>query len=400
MICRVHVLREPYIFDNGKDKDMRVDLKEFTRHCSFAAGELEQDLWEYLKSQTRPIWLYGMGDGALKVMDAMAQHGLKAEGVFASDNFARDKIFCGYQIHKYSDVKTMYQPKGFIILLCFAAFRDDLYPVILDISAQQELYAPDVPVVYDGGRVFTLNYVKEHETQLMQVYDMLADEQSRQVFRDVLCYKCTGKVEYLDRCTTDMDEVYENLIQPQNSDVYVDLGAYNGDTVTEFLTHLGGNCSKVIALEPDARNYKKLCAQVELLQEQYDKTEFMSVHAGAHSHEDVMQFAATTGRSGKLNALDKPKKTVDVRVCAVDDLLAGQRADVIKLDVEGAEREALMGCEKTIVTYRPRLMVSAYHRNEDLFALPLQIQAMQPSYKVYLRHHRYIPAWETCYYFV
>lgn len=112
-----------------------------------------------------------------------------------------------------------------------------------------------------------------------------------------------------------------------------------------------------------------------------------------------MQFAASTGRSGKLTD-GKPKKTVEVRVCAMDDLLCGERADVIKLDVEGAEREALIGCERTIKQYRPRLMVSAYHRNEDIFALPLQIKAMNPDYQVYLRHHRYIPAWETCYYFV
>lgn len=87
-------------------------------------------------------------------------------------------------------------------------------------------------------------------------------------------------------------------------------------------------------------------------------------------------------------------------VCAVDDLLCGSRADVIKLDVEGAEYEALLGCRKTIETYRPRLMVSAYHRNEDLFALPLLIRRMHPEYRVYLRHHRYIPAWETCFYLI
>ena len=84
----------------------------------------------------------------------------------------------------------------------------------------------------------------------------------------------------------------------------------------------------------------------------------------------------------------------------MDDLLDGTAADVIKLDVEGAEREALIGCEKAIRCDKPRLMVSAYHRNEDLFALPLQILAMNADYQVYLRHHRYIPAWETCYYMI
>ncbi len=382
---------------------MNTDLHEFYSHCGFEGNAL-QPLWAYLQKTDKPIWLYGMGDGAMKVLRAMELYGIKAKGVFASDHFARDKIFCGFPIQKFSQVKEMYPDKDFIILLCFAAFRDDLYPVILDIAGEYELYAPDVPVVYDPNcgkeDFFSPDYVKAHEKEFTSVYDMLADEQSRQVFRDLLSFKCSGRVEYLDRCTTDMAEVYHHLIKPQKSDVYVDLGAYNGDTVTEFLTHSGGSCQKAIALEPDARNYKKLCAQCELLTRTAGETVFMPIHAGAHSKEDTMTFAVNTGRSGKLQGNEKPKKTVEVRVCAVDDILCGDKADVIKLDVEGAEREALIGCAKTIAAYKPRLLVSAYHRNEDLFALPLQIMAMNPDYQVYLRHHKYIPAWESCFYFI
>lgn len=298
----------------------------------------------------------------------------------------------------------MYAPDKFIILLCFAAFRDDLYPVILEIASQYELYAPAVPVVYDPNcgkeDFFSPAYVEAHAEKFAAVFDKLADEQSKKVFRDVIAFQCTGKVQYLDRCTTDIEEVYRNLIVPNPSDTYVDLGAYNGDTVTEFLTYAGGSCRKVIAVEPDVRNHRKLCAQIELLRQTAGDTVFYPVHAGAHSKEGTMTFAVGTGRSGKLSGSDKPKKTVEIRVCAVDDLLEGEPANVIKLDVEGAERQALIGCEKTIRQYKPRLMVSAYHRNEDLFALPLQILSLNPDYKLYLRHHRYIPAWETCYYFV
>ncbi len=386
---------------NRKEIHLSVDLQAFITHCGFAEHDLEP-LWEYLQQTDKPIWLYGMGDGAMKVLRAMELYGIRAKGVFASDNFAKDKIFCGFPIQKFSQVKEMYPDKDFIILLCFAAFRDDLYPVILDIAGEYELYAPDVPVVYDPdcGRedFFSPDYIKAHEKALTAVYDRLADEQSRQVFRDVLAYKCSGRVHYLDRCTTDIAEGYEGIIKPTQHDVYVDLGAYNGDTVTEFLSYSGGSCKKVIALEPDARNYKKLCAQCEMLTQTAGDTVFLPIHAGAHSHEDSITFAVGTGRSGKLQE-GSVKKTVEIRVCAVDDLLCGERADVIKLDVEGAEKDALIGCAKTIAAYKPRLLVSAYHRNEDLFALPLQIMAMNPDYQLFLRHHRYIPAWETCYYF-
>ena len=71
---------------------------------------------------------------------------------------------------------------------------------------------------------------------------------------------------------------------------------------------------------------------------------------------------------------------------------------LIKLDVEGCEREALEGARKSITQHKPKLILSAYHRTEDLLELPLLIREMNSGYKLYLRHHPYIPAWDTNFY--
>ena len=65
------------------------------------------------------------------------------------------------------------------------------------------------------------------------------------------------------------------------------------------------------------------------------------------------------------------------------------------MDVEGFEREAIWGAAQTIAHYTPKLMISLYHRNEDIFELPLLIKMLNPNYKLYIRHQLYIPAWET-----
>ena len=82
-------------------------------------------------------------------------------------------------------------------------------------------------------------------------------------------------------------------------------------------------------------------------------------------------------------------------VDSVDRVLGGARVSYLKLDVEGAEREALLGCARTIRRWRPKLCVSAYHRNEDLFALPLLIEQIAPGYRFYLRRFPYVPAWDV-----
>ena len=80
---------------------------------------------------------------------------------------------------------------------------------------------------------------------------------------------------------------------------------------------------------------------------------------------------------------------------SVDSLLQGQNVTYLKMDVEGFEREALWGASKTILHYAPKLSVSIYHRNEDIFELPLLVKSLQPNYKLYIRHRLYIPAWDT-----
>ena len=87
------------------------------------------------------------------------------------------------------------------------------------------------------------------------------------------------------------------------------------------------------------------------------------------------------------------KKTVEVSATAIDSL-TNEAVDYIKYDVEGAEKEALMGSCRIISEYRPALLVSAYHRSEDIFELPLLISSLEPSYKLYLRRQRYVPAWD------
>ena len=80
---------------------------------------------------------------------------------------------------------------------------------------------------------------------------------------------------------------------------------------------------------------------------------------------------------------------------SLDNILDGKTVDYIKYDVEGSEREALLGSEETVKRSYPTLLVSLYHRNEDLFALPLLVKSLFPDYEgFYLRRFRGIPAWD------
>ena len=232
------------------------------------------------------------------------------------------------------------------------------------------------------------------------VWDLLADEKSKQVLRDVVAFKLTGNIAYLFECQSGEDEVTDSLIPLKGrKGTLVDLGGYDGDTVRRWITVSGGDFEQILSLEPDVKNFRRMQRKME----GWDLSRVTCIHAAAHSEKTTLTFEVRGGRnSSRLDAGGNLRgKTVEVPAESVDGLLQGKPAGLIKMDVEGNEAEALKGAAETIRLTHPPLMISAYHRSEDLYALPLLADALAGGgYRFYLRHHPYIPAWETNYYAV
>ncbi len=344
----------------------------------------EQDLWESLQVCGKPIVLYGMGDGALKIMRACAAYDIPIADVFASDGYVRGHSFAGYRVKRLCEIEAQWG--DFVILIAFAVFRPELIDMLTRLSLRHETYAPDVPVC--GEELFDRSYALAHADELSRAYALMADDQSRLVFAHTVQFKLSGRLPLLDEMTTLKDEAYQNILRLSPQEHYVDLGAYDGDTIAEFLTHTGGRYSSICALEPDGKNFRKLSAYAASLPQD---GRVQLYNAAAWDRCTTLSFDGRAGRNSSL----QPDGKHHVAAYAVDALLQGNAATYLKMDVEGAEYEALCGCKQTIAQHRPSLAVSCYHRSQDLFRLPLLIASLYPGCRIYLRHHPYIPAWET-----
>ena len=113
---------------------------------------------------------------------------------------------------------------------------------------------------------------------------------------------------------------------------------------------------------------------------------------GAWNKKDNLIFDRKAGRNSKFSA-----NGVSVGVSDIDSLIK-DNITMIKMDIEGSELKALDGCKNTIKKHKPKLYICAYHRNEDLFAIPMKILELERNYKLYFRHSQYIPAWECNFY--
>ncbi len=338
------------------------------------------DCWDYLKSTDLPVFIYGMGDGALKIMSVFERYGIPLAGFFASDEFVRGHTFQGHLVHTLSQIETLID--DFVIVLAFAAGYQSLYDRINEIAKRHILLAPDVPVA--GETLFTYKYCQKNAEKIQSVYDMLADEKSRQTYADVINFKISGKIEYLNRCTSPKEEIYGRIIYLGENEIFADLGAYNGDTAAEFMSACNNNFCHLYAFEPNPKNFRKLTKNLP----ESDKITLFNAAAGRES--GTVKISANEGRMSRAGGSGK---TVEIPIVPLDEAVP-ESVTVLKLDVEGGEREAIMGARRHIEN-GAKILCSLYHRSEDMFDLPLLIKSINPELKFYIRHQLYIPAWET-----
>lgn len=339
-------------------------------------------VWERLLQTAKPIVLYGMGNGADKIVDWCEANSVKISGIFASDEFVRGQIFRGFTVQKYSDIIARFGG-DILIVIAFASERPEVLARFKELAEAHETLAPHLPL-FDEPEIVSLAWLGKYEAELQEVYDNLADDVSRETFAAVLNYKLSGKVEYLFACDTAREDDLHQIFTFGENEVYLDLGAYNGDTVQEFLNLTEGRYQHIIAVEPDRRNCKKLNAMAEDLGK-------ITVHqCGVWSEAGELGFSDSGGRQSTFLAVQK--KTVPVN--SIDNLAQGLPVSYIKMDVEGAEVQALTGGANVIKENAPKMFVAAYHYDVDIFRLPLQIWQLVPDYKIFFRKHPYVPAWE------
>ncbi|MBO5111288.1 MAG: FkbM family methyltransferase [Clostridia bacterium] len=346
-----------------------------------------EDLWTYLSHAEKPILMYGMGNGADKILNVLSAYGVEIDDFFASDGFVRGHSFHGKVVLSYSDAIKKHG-EDVIILVSFGSHLPEVVQRIFALTERHEVYIPDVPVC-GGSHVFTMEFFREHAEEFNRAYRSMADEESLLCFENILLYKLTGKPCYLKQAESDEAEILTSLLsRPYTS--YMDLGAYNGDTLAYYLSRYP-SIRRVYAMEPDGRNYRKLTAAVEA----YPDHQITAVQAAAWDKDEELTFTASGNRnsSGAADGTLHGAKIVTVPGMR-PDALASEAVDFIKYDVEGAELEALRGSREIILRDAPDLLVSAYHRSEDLFRLPAEILELCPEYRLYLRRLPCFPAWD------
>ncbi len=232
------------------------------------------------------------------------------------------------------------------------------------------------------------HWLLQHAKRVDKLWNALQEAHSRQVLLYTMAarlfqqfhFPMQGNI-FLNPLASSPQYFDHRVWQVSGKQVYVDCGAFDGDSIVSFVRALGDE-HRIIGYEGDLQNYQQAQANLQRYQ------------IAAELRHRMVGGLHDTGPS--YNCRDLPGEQAVERITLDQDLLAhGIHPTLIKMDIEGSELAALEGSRQIIRQLRPRLAICSYHTTRDLIEVPLFIIENGENYRLLLRHHSPATLWET-----
>jgi FkbM family methyltransferase len=182
------------------------------------------------------------------------------------------------------------------------------------------------------------------------------------------------------------------LMTPSENEVFVDCGSFQGDTIPSFTSHWNGRFRHIFAVEPDPQNREVLATTARNM----GLTDRLTVIPYAVGHQSGMVSFASSGTMAS-RIVEGGEQSISVECRRLDDISWPVTPTYVKMDIEGAEPQALIGATDLLRRHQPILAVCTYHRTEHLWQIPNFIRSVAPEYNLFLRRYAE-ECWEgVCY---
>lgn len=230
-----------------------------------------------------------------------------------------------------------------------------------------------------GATLFdTLTDLYNNIDKYIFVYSLLSDEESRKTFLNYILYRMFVDISYLNEVTSNEQQYYINdIFSESNNEVFVDCGAYNGDTIMQYIEFRKNDYKKIYVYEPAIDNIEKINQNTVGLHD------INIINRGVWSSNDVLTFSSHMPDSANRIL---PGGDIVVQVSTIDTDIH-EKINFIKMDIEGAELDALLGARTHIISDRPKLAICVYHTVQDIWKIPQFIYNCNNKQKFYLRYH-------------
>lgn len=338
------------------------------------AERVKSGLLERIKEGDKVI--FGAGDCGHRIYDLL--HGYHIQILCFCDNRMGGCIDekTGLKIIRPEEMKdTTGYPE---ILICVE--DRNTHQVIIEQLALLGYKEAQIHIMNEYFYLQAEEYLDIHIEEYLKAYQIMEDEFSRQVYLEKM--KKTFLLRDISQIVSPCEEEYfdEKIILTEK-EVFIDCGGFDGDSALRFIEQCNGKYKDIIIFEPELS--KKAIIEKNMKDNRYKLYPF-----GVWSKCTKLYFNAMGTSSSRIS---ERKGECMIETVALDEFVYDSKPTYIKMDVEGAEQEALKGCKKIIQNYKPKLAICIYHKPDDLYRIPVMIKEMNPEYKLYVR--QYADAW-------
>lgn len=210
-----------------------------------------------------------------------------------------------------------------------------------------------------------------------EILDLYNEPKSKKIIQNRLSFYKTGNCKYIESTIKNNNLYFDNeYYSLSENEFYVDVGAYDGDSISLFVSYINGKYKGIIGIEPDKISFKKLSNKCSVMHD------CKLIRCATGAHNETMRFDSKGTLGSSLN-----ENGERIEVKKLDDILSDTHPTLIKLDIEGAELDTLKGAEKILKRDKPKLAVCIYHKMEDIIDIPRYIHSIVPEYRFKVRHH-------------
>jgi len=361
---------------------MKKDLDEiFSKPFKYYIRRLIEKFGSF--DLSKPVILFGAGQMAEIYYRNCKKNNISIVGIFDNDKAKHGKIFDKYlKVESPKDLSIVSRDTQIIVT---SIFDDEIMKQLKKMGFTKvwsHIFATTVfpQVFYNPYWLNNIEKIIKNKKFVFESYNLLSDSLSRKTFIAILKYRLFLEKKDLIKILQSLKNEYfdKNIIKVTQDEVFIDGGAYNCDTTKKFTQISKGKFKNIIGFEPDTNLFQKSKQYVDKLN---DKR--ITVYPyGLGKKNTSMRFT----NDGTLGSRLSETGTRLVKIVNLDNFIK-IKPTFIKLDIEGAEIDALYGAKKIISKFHPKITMSLYHKTEDLWKIPLYLKKFRPDYRIYIRHY-------------
>jgi len=232
---------------------------------------------------------------------------------------------------------------------------------------------------------FDLAFVEKNREKLNEAYSLFEDEISRDSYAAFINSRIYEDEKYVLPCDCAFpDEFHSDVLHFSGSEVFLDVGAYNGGSIERFISSVHGNFRRIIGIEPEADNFKMLAERLSGISEDQKKL----IQLGCWREKDRLRFNDSDGKCCRLDSESSSYIDVDT----IDNLCRDEKVSVLNMGISIGECEMLEGAYKTISANHPKMIIFMGSAEKELYSIPCFIKENFPQYKLYLRFQSSMPS--------